>query len=79
MVTTTTPTIDFSKLREARGSRTILSVAQAVGISRQYLWLIEKGTRTPRGDVLAKLCWLYGLELSDISIGFNIVKRKVNL
>lgn len=67
--------IDYAKLREARGNRTASAVARAVGISRQHLWKIEEGKTVPSLTVLTDLCWLYGLELSDISNGFS--KQKV--
>ncbi len=71
MVKTEEQTIDATKLREARGNRSAAAVARAVGISRQHLWQVETGRCVPGSDVLASLCWLYGLELSDVSNGFS--------
>lgn len=63
------PPIDYAKLLKARGHRRAADVARAVGISRQYLNLIEKGERTPNSSILTKLCWLYDLQLTDITNG----------
>lgn len=62
--------INFDKLRSARGNRTAASVAEAIGISRQHLWQIETGRRKPGSEILASLCWLYGIDLSAIASGF---------
>ena len=69
-------TINSTKLREARGSRSKVAVAEVLGISRQHLWQIETGRRKPGSEILAKLCWLYGLEISDIAEGFTNGKKK---
>lgn len=69
-------TINFAKLREARGNRTATSVADALEISRQHLWQIETGRRAPGSAILTKLCWLYGLDLSDITTGFTNGKHR---
>lgn len=68
--------VDFSKLKDARGERSQQAVAEAVGISRQHLWRIEEGRQKPGSEVLAKLCWLYDLKISDITNGFVNGKRK---
>lgn len=63
--------INSAKLKEARGERSAKAVAKALGISRQHLWRIEEGEQTPGADVLARLCWLYDLKISDITNGFS--------
>lgn len=68
--------INHAKLKEARGERSATAVAKALGISRQHLWRIEEGEQKPGSDVLARLCWLYDLKISDITNGFS-GKRKV--
>lgn len=68
--------IDPTKLREARGSRAALAVAEAVGISRQHLWQIETGKRKPGSEILTRLCWLYDLKLADIANGFSADKHR---
>lgn len=68
--------IDAAKLKEARGDRSPAVVAETIGISRQHLWRIEEGKQKPGADVLAKLCWLYDLKISDITNGFSNGKRK---
>lgn len=62
--------INPKKLREARGSRSATAVAETIGISRQHLWQIETGRRKAGSEILAKLCWLYDLSISDIANGF---------
>jgi DNA-binding XRE family transcriptional regulator len=69
-------TINSTKLRDARGSRSVTAVAEAIGISRQHLWQIETGKRKPGSVILAKLCWLYDLDISDVAKGFTNGKRK---
>lgn len=54
------------KLRRARGKRTQTEAARLAGISRQALWLIETGRTKPTGDVLVRLCLLYGVQLHDL-------------
>jgi len=58
--------ISPEKLREARGNRTQEFVAEAVGVSRQYLSMIENGVCVPGGSLLIKLCSLYDVEFSDL-------------
>lgn len=54
------------KLRRARGKRKAGEVAQASGISRQHLWLIETGRSKPSAEIIAKLCVLYGVGIHDL-------------
>ena len=54
------------KLLRARGERSRDEVARAVGISRQHLWLIETGKCRPSAEVVARLCYLYGIEIRDL-------------
>lgn len=63
--------IDSTKLKVARGTRSPTSVANAIGITRQYLWQIETGRKKPGGEILAKLCWLYDVKISDLIKGQN--------
>lgn len=64
---------DPNKLREARERKNmkLVDAATAVGISKQSLWAYEhedvRGTPDP--DVLARLCVLYEVELSDLTNG----------
>lgn len=55
------------KLKKARGKLKQAHVARMVGIHRQHLWGIEKGNCRPSADVLARLCALYGVEVSDLT------------
>lgn len=59
--------ISPEKLRKARGSRTQEFVADMIGITRQYLYKVESGECTPGGDILAKLCRLYDVEISELT------------
>jgi transcriptional regulator with XRE-family HTH domain len=54
------------KLRRARGKRSPAEVAQHAGITRQTLWNIESGRYMPSANVLARLCILYGVGLTDL-------------
>lgn len=53
--------IDPAKLRAARGCRPLLEVAKQIGITEQYLSMIELGQRRVPSNVLAKLLILYGM------------------
>lgn len=55
--------IDSLRLRKARGSRSAEDVAQIIGISRQYLWLLESGKCEPSATILAQLSRLYDKEI----------------
>lgn len=63
--------ISPDKLREARGNRTQEFVAEAVGVTRQYLSMIENGYCTPGGKLLIKLCALYDVNLADLTTKTN--------
>jgi len=65
-----------TKLREARGSRSASSVAELLNITRQHLWQIETGRKKPGTELLTRLCWLYDLDISDVSNGRTNEKRK---
>jgi transcriptional regulator with XRE-family HTH domain len=60
-----------SKLKMARGKRSPVETARQLGISYQYLNMIENGKRNVPSDVLVKMCKLYSikdiLELTDES------------
>lgn len=57
--------IDPLKLKAARGRRSIDVVSGVIGVSPKLLDLIEHG-QEPHGDVLAQLCWLYDVKVSDL-------------
>ena len=63
--------IDGARLRKARGERKASDVAETIGISRQHLWLLETGQRTPSGKILAQLCWLYDKRVEDFTTKTN--------
>lgn len=48
-----------AKLRAARGERSPMETARKLGISRQYLNMIENGKRSVPSGVLVKMCHLY--------------------
>jgi hypothetical protein len=66
--------ISPAKLRGARGTRSPGEVARMLGISYQYLHMIESGKRNVPSSVLVKMCKLYAieniLELTDDSEKF---------
>lgn len=49
------------KLKSARGSRPPVETARQLGISYQYLNMIENGKRDVPSEVLVKMCKLYGI------------------
>lgn len=57
---------DFEKLRETRGVRSIKEVAKLVGIQPSTLCNYEAGIRKPSPTILARLCLLYGVQISDL-------------
>lgn len=68
--------ISPAKLKKARGKLKQAHVARMVGIHRQHLWGIENGDCRPSADVLARLCVLYGVEISDLTRAETNGKRK---
>ena len=48
-----------AKLKAARGERSPAETARKLGISRQYLNMIENGKRGVPSGVLIKMCQLY--------------------
>lgn len=65
----TDTSIDPSKLREARERKGFsqAQVAQAVGVQKAAISKIEVGQGLPSANILARLCELYGVEISDIT------------
>lgn len=59
-----------AKLKAARGERSPMETARKLGISRQYLNMIENGKRSVPSNVLVKMCQLYQvrdvLELTNV-------------
>ena len=49
------------KLKAARGDRPPVETARQLGISYQYLNMIENGKRDVPSEVLVKMCKLYGI------------------
>lgn len=66
----TMPKIDAElsppKLRRARGKRSQEEAAAIIGISREYLSMIENGQSLPNVNIVARLCLLYGVEIRDL-------------
>ena len=50
------------KLKTARGNRSPSQTARQLGISYQYLNMIENGKRDVPSEVLVKMCKLYGVQ-----------------
>ncbi|MCI0337144.1 MAG: helix-turn-helix transcriptional regulator [Acidobacteria bacterium] len=66
--------IDPAKLKAARGGRSPSETARQLGISYQYLHMIEAGKRDVPSEVLVKMCKLYGIEKI-----FDITKEPENI
>jgi transcriptional regulator with XRE-family HTH domain len=60
--------IDHEKLKAARGKLTPTQVAGVVGVTPQQIWNIENGVKNPSGNLLARLCLLYGVDLRELLI-----------
>lgn len=61
--------IDPARLREARERKGLsqAKVAEAVGVQKAAISKIEVGQGLPSANILARLCELYGVEISDIT------------
>lgn len=56
----------FKRAREKAG----LSQAEAalkLGLKRQHVWAYENGKGKPSADTLARACYLYGVDIADIT------------
>ena len=65
--------VDGTKLKTAREScedpkLSLSEAARRIGVSRQYLWNIENSLQKPGADVLARLCALYRVPISDVTL-----------
>lgn len=54
------------RLRELRGNRPRIDVAQACGISVSALTMYEVGERVPRDEIKVKLARFYGTTVENI-------------
>lgn len=59
--------VDPKRLKSARGPRSGADVARQIGISRQQLWNYENGFAPIPSDVLARLCLLYKIEITNLT------------
>lgn len=61
--------IDPVKLREARESAgyTQDAAGKAVGVIKQTISNMERDLALPSANILARLCALYGVDISDIT------------
>ena len=60
---------DLGKVLKRRRLLRLMSLtelASAVGVSRSYLWRIEKGERYPSGKVLRKMAQPLGFEVDEL-------------
>jgi alanine-synthesizing transaminase len=66
--------IDPSKLREARERKGFsqAQVAQAVGVQKAAISKIEVGQGLPSANILARLCELYSVDISEITNRTNV-------
>lgn len=54
------------RLRELRGIRTRVGVANAVGVSTSALQAYESGDRTPRDEIKCRIADYYGVTVQSI-------------
>ena len=61
--------VDTERLRLYRELRGLSqsAAASSVGVKKAAISKYELGHATPSGDVLARLCILYGINVTDIS------------
>ena len=61
--------IDYTKLRKALEDAgfTQEAAGAAVGVIKQTISNIECGVALPSANVLARLCALYGVDISDVT------------
>jgi DNA-binding XRE family transcriptional regulator len=61
--------IDHLKLRAARESAgfTQEAAGDAVGVIKQTISNVENGIALPSANILARLCALYGVDISDVT------------
>jgi len=61
--------IDPAKLREAREKRGLsqAKAAQSVGVQKAAISKVELGQGLPSANILARLCELYGVSISEIT------------
>lgn len=55
-----------SRLRELRGKRSRISVANAIGVSKQAIWMYETGQRIPTDDIKIRLANYYGVSVQSL-------------
>lgn len=67
METITNIRVDPARLKEARGDRSPSAVAREVGVTRQQIWNYENGHSAPSGDIVARLCRLYGVDIEQLT------------
>lgn len=59
--------LDPVKLREARGDLPRKRVSEEVGVTSAQLCMIETGRSRPSAELLARLCVLYGVNVTDLT------------
>lgn len=50
-------------------------VAKKVGVSNNYITMIENGIRNPGDTLKQKLCRLYGIDMNTLFLALEITKR----
>lgn len=54
------------KLRELRGGKSVVEVANAVGIAQSTLSMYENGERIPRDSIKVKLANYFGVSIEEL-------------
>ena len=54
------------RLRKLRGTKPRSTVAKALGVTTQALWLWESGQRTPTDEMKIKICDYYRRSVANI-------------
>ncbi len=58
--------INPKKLKDARGTRSRIEVAKALGLTRQQVFYYENGTSEPPLSVLSKMLFLYDVTFEEV-------------
>lgn len=68
----------LTKLIEIRkkNKKTLQQVADAIGVSKAYYWLIENGKRRLSYDLAVKIANYFGLNPDDIFLSSELTKTE---
>lgn len=59
-------TLIGERLKQLRGERAVVEVAQGLGISVSAVFMYERGERIPRDEIKERISEYYGVSVQDI-------------